>query len=329
MPTVAQEAPLTVQENALAAAMAGHIGDVTLQYTVTPDGDRLHDTPRLQGGQFDTLVDDFRKDPKEALAWARESLLSIQDDTRLTAGERSKRLHRYLDAYCSLTLKLDHKAFPPTRYGQVQRGVPEYIPDGFADLGGEKSLDAAHRNREMISVNKYTIFERYKPVLKEIFSTDYSQYSPDGKKQAMFTKLAQAVYFNLPYDHKDKALGGGKVDLGGLSEGVCRHQAMTFQILAQAVGLTARVLKSNLSADGKYLGRHAANMIRVNHKWYVLDATNPDYVTEDGRNIWRPGIIRADRPPHPGESKLYEGTYKHNGKHHAWEARDDMYWIID
>lgn len=328
MPT-AQEIPLTVQENALATAMAGHIGDVTLQYTLAANEDRIHQVSEMSSDRYHRLVDEFRQDPKEALAWARESLLSIQDDARLTAGERERRLGRYLDAYLSLTLKLDHAAFPPTVAGEVRQGVPGYIPDGFADLGRERTLDAALRDREMISVDKRTMFERYRPVLKAIFTRDYSEFSSNAKKQDMFRTLAQAVYFQIPHTGVDKPLGGGKVNLGTLPEGVCRHQALTFQVLAQAVGLTSRMLKNELTFNGKYLGNHASNMIRINHRWFAFDVTNPDYVVENGKNVWRPGVVRADRPPHAGESRRYEGTYKNNGNHMRWDAHDRMFWIID
>lgn len=321
---------LTVQENALASSMIHAVGDMTLRYVVLQNGNRQHQVSSVSRGEWDDLTTEFADDPKTSLAWARQSLCAIASDTRSYPDSRSRRLNRYMDAYTSLTMKLDHAAFPPTAPGEVRRGVPDYLPDGFVDLGGERSVNPQDRSREMIKVDKQAIFDKYRPTLKAIFERDYSNVSGDRKKQIMFETIAQAVYFGMPYDHSGKNLGSNTVQLSQLSEGVCRHQAMTFQVLAQAAGLTSRLLKSHLEIDGKQLGRHASNLIRINHQWYVFDATNPDYILKpDGNNVWRPGIVPVDQPPRQGEHNTYQGKQKYSGREFTWTAHDNMFWYID
>lgn len=141
---------LNLQENALAFSMLHRVGDAAISFSITPDGTRQHQTPWLADGELDKLTHDFAKDPKESLAWARESLFNIYFDERLRKSERSRRLSRYLEAYNSLNLKLDHSAFPATERGKVFSGVPDYIPDGFVDMGGEGTLNPNLRMREQM-----------------------------------------------------------------------------------------------------------------------------------------------------------------------------------
>lgn len=327
--TLAHEAPLSLQESALATAMAHHIGDATVRFAMSANGTRYHDVSLMNTDEFGVLVRQFQTDPKEALAWGRESLLAINQDDRLNSAERKNRLSRYLDAYSDLTIRLDHEAFPPTASGEVREGVPEYIPDGFVDMGGNKSANTLTRTREMIVVNKQSILEKYKPVLMDIFSRDYSQDTSDSKKAKMTAALAEAVYYRLPYDYSQKDLGGGRVDLGDMADGVCRHQALTFQVLAQAAGLTSRVVKNYMTSSDGRSEKHAANMVRINNKWFLFDVTNPDTIEKNNQKFWRPGVIPIDRPPQSRERRTYSGTYKHSGVSYQWAAHDNMYWMID
>lgn len=319
---------LSLQESTLASAMLHKLGDATIRYTLQ-GGDRIHTAPRVDREDLSQLTEEFARDPKESLAWVRESLIAISEDNRLSEPEKSSRLDRYLDAYADLTLKLDHEAFPPSE--SIQVGIPEYIPDGFVDMGGEASTHIGKRSREMIKVDKAAIFDRYKPLLKNMFSRNYEGLSSDQKKRAMFTELNWGVFNEIPYnaDHGMK----GVINLGEVSEGQCRHIALTFQVLAQAVGLTSRLLKCNSfieDEEGKLQGgRHAANMVRVNSKWFILDPTNPDYERKNGSFEGKLGIVPIDRPPQKGESRSYEHTMHYSGKRRRYITHNDAYWFID
>lgn len=332
-----QEAPLTVQENALAYSMLHSLGNVTVNFAMAePGADRLHRIGMLSAGDLGRLTASFAADPKERLAWARESLFAINQDTRLSDHDRGRRLDRYLDAYSDLTVKLDRAAFPPTPLGVVNEGIPDYIPDGFIDMGRERSRDAAHRDREQIGVDKHEILTKYRPLLREIFATDYSGMSPGEKKLRMAKRIGVGIWEDMT-DHDKVAalapgeslpspdLGGGKVRLSQLPEGVCRHKALVFQVLAQAVGIKSAVIKARLNGQ-----RHAANMIRVDKKWYIYDVSQPVYrLRADGSKDLRPARYPADGPPpaRAGEVKQYTvSRLALNDTHYS--IQNEMYWRI-
>lgn len=321
---------LTLQESALASSMLHKIGDATVRFAIH-NGIRVHNTERLDEDAYSRLVAEFSQDPKDSLAFARESLLAISKDDRLTEGQKSARLDRYLDAYTDLTVKLDHDAFPPS--DGVRVGVPDYIPDGFVDMGSDSSTEVSARGREMVKVDKAAIFDRYKPLLKDIFSHDYEGHSSDEKKQQMISKLYWGVYGEINYNKGRADQMKGIVNLGDISEGVCRHIALTFQVLAQATGLTSRLLKCDTAIEDEsgrvQGGRHAANMVRVNYKWYIVDPTNPDYVKKNGGLEGRLGIMPIDNPPRNGEVRTYEHVMRHSRKPRKYVSHNDAYWFID
>jgi hypothetical protein len=319
---------LTLQENALAAAMVHHIGDTTLHYSLR-DGKRYHEVPEVTDAEILKLIPEFAVDPKESLAWVREALMRIAFDERLTGAEKDERLDRYLDAYIGLTVKLDHAAFPPTPEGIVAFGVPDYIPDGFVDMGGERSRDVDRRHREMIKVDKKALLDKYKPLLKELFSYDFEDDPLDVKKRKMFNFVAQVVYSEIPYTNAYESSSGDVVNLHEMDEGICRHQALVFQVLAQAAGLKSRLLKCHMSNNGDQFKRHAANMGRVDDQWYIIDASSPDYAWENDRKVWRVGSLIVDGPPRPGETRTYEGVLKNSHNRRTYKAHDDMYWYVD
>lgn len=322
---------LSVQENTLATAMLHKMGNATVRYALR-NGNRYLDHQPVSEQGFSQLVTEFHRDPKDSLAWARESLMAISQDDRLTEKQKSDRLDRYLDAYTELTLKLDHEAFPPS--DTIQTGVPDYIPDGFVDMGGKDSMDHTARTREMVKVDKGAVLEKYKPLLKDVFSHDYEGQSSTQKKKAMVAKLYWGVYREINYnkDHAEKMRG--VVNLGSVSEGVCRHIALTFQVLAQAAGLTSKLLKCDMVLDqgrGNVIaGRHAANVVRINHEWYLVDPTNPDYIMKtDGSAEGRLGAVPIERPPREGERLIYEGVRRHSGQKYKYTTGNEAYWFID
>src|SRR5262249_28399758 len=110
MPTTTPETPTTPQEHVLAAAMLYQVGSTAVRYTLGPNGERFH-SGAVTPDDFNRLATAYAREPKEPLAWAREALFAISTDRRMSLVDRDSRLDRYLDAYSSLTLKLDHAAF--------------------------------------------------------------------------------------------------------------------------------------------------------------------------------------------------------------------------
>lgn len=319
---------LSLQERVLAGAALRQVGSATIDYALSASGNRVHDN------QFDdnaaaTLVNRFRADPKSSLGYLRQNLLAINQDKHLSTPQRQERLGRYWDAYTDLTVKLDRAAFAETDSGAVHLGVPDYIPDGLVDMGSNPSTDPRYRGgRDQIKVDKAAIYKKYRSTLLEIFSTDYTNVPSSAAKRHMAKTLMQAIYFTLPYDKGRAARDNGPrtsgiTHLHEMSEGVCRHQALTYQVLAQACGLTSRLVKCHM--DGE---RHAANATRIDYQWYFIDVTNPDYTaTPHGKLQWEPAAYKI--PHEPQDKDDYTFTKPHSGVKHHYTVRDDMCWRLD
>lgn len=327
-------ADMSSPEHILATAMiergeqVKELGHVALRYTLGLDGNRFSDVPPVTDSQMSELNQQYWHDPAALLQHSREELIAVSHDAHHTPEVREKRLDRYMDAHLNLTLKMDHSAFPATQPGEVGHAVPKYIPDGFVDMGDDVNTGWDRSGREMIVVDKRQIFDAYRPVLKDIFSGDYSQDTPAAKQKKIFDKLAQAVDAQMPYDQLQTDLGRQKVSLAALSEGVCRHQALTFQVLSQFAGLNSQLLKGT-ARIGDSVGKHATVLAEVGDAWYAYDISNPDTSTLIGQKVWMPGIIPIDRPPYPGEKRVYSGVQKLSGTEVVYSNDGDMAWMIE
>ena len=318
---------LSLQELNLTRAAIGKTGTALIDYELGPNGNRLFNTS-VTDEQFALLVHDFSRDPKESLAYIRDNLFAIGRDTKLPAVDRSIRLRRYLHAYTSLTIKLDHEAFSQQDDGSVHAGVPDYIPDGLIDMGSESSVNPSYRSREQIKVNKAEIYRKYSDVLMRIFSMDISKSTSTDIKKTIVKELLLAMARNLPYDTQLLAntkgkIGTGVVNLHSLNEGVCRHRALTYQVLAQACGLTSRLVKCDV--DGE---KHAANATRIDYQWYLADPTMTDYAEEPGPvYTWRPGVAKISHEPRAGEK--INIAWPVSKQQRTYTPRNDMFWRID
>jgi hypothetical protein len=291
---------LPLQERALANGMLHSELNKISSYKDTPQG-RIHSTD-FDGQDFKSLVEKFKNNPKDCLAVARENLLSIKKDTRLSHNEQVDRIKRYLDAYFNLQIKLDHEAFPPSE--QVIKGIPDYIPDGLSDMGSDPSIQPGLRTREKLRVNKQEIFEQSKEFFFSIFSYDFSSLPPQEKNERIKKFIAKRtglyVYKTLSYDHKDEGLpmfSTHSTPLSGYADrklAVCRQQALYTQVLLQAFGLTSRLVKSDVSFNGKNFGPHVNNAVRIEGKWYVMDTTNPEQINLQQSDIFIKPVPETD-----------------------------------
>lgn len=314
--------PLSLQERVLAYGIREGLGSVATSY-VSKGNNRMHPELLETDELPQSLVEQFQSEPKTSIAYMRQNMMAIGSDDKLSKSERKARLNRYFEAYTNLTLKLDHKAFPGNDI--VQRGMPSYIPDGFIDMGSEPSKDPLRRwGRDQIRVDKAAVYNKHRDFLLQVFSHDWSGVDSTSQKTQITKQLLLLVYKSMPYD-KAIADGAGSCDVINLHEmdtGVCRHLALNFQVLAQACGLTSRYIKCHV--DG---GRHAANAVRINHNWHLVDPTIPDYDQHsDGQRHWQPGIYRISSEPKPRE--LLKVTGRYSGKNRTYVTHEDMYWRV-
>lgn len=333
MPVITPDMPpISAPEGALALDMlylrSGQAAGTAVLNVSMDNGRRRLCNPPLQPSQFAELASRFSGDPSDTLTAACESLFAVGSDASITPDERDWRVGSYLGAYTTLTAKLDHSAYPPSQ--QVRKGAPGYIPDGFVSMETDSCQNASQRGYEMIRVDKPAILDHYKPLLSKFFTESRGSTWRDSDA---LNGVARAIFFNRQYSHDlasgRKSYGGGIVDLSKLSDVVCRHQALEFQVLNQVIGVKSllfRCMAQFSDADKREL--HMTNLVRMNGDWYVYDVTNPDY----SRNgSWNPGIAPIPNPLSRDGGKLrYDVKMLNSGEKRTYdnEKTQGVYWFI-
>lgn len=323
-----QPSPLSLQQEALVFGML-HGEDALVDYTVTSLG-RIHNF-RLEPDGLDQLVTVFKTNPKLYLAYARQNLFAINSDPKLPEGKRQDRIQRYVDAYLDLIPNLDRMAFPPAP-DQIQRSVPDYIPDGLTDMGADPRLKPQVRSREKIRVDKRKAFQQAKQLFYEIFSQDLGRGNSDQAKMYITQRVAHFVHTNMPYDYKDEAFRNPthSVPMTGYFErrlAQCRHHALYTQVLLQAFGLTSKLMKSDAAfRDGEEVKPHGNNLVRINNRWYLLDTTNPESSNEGGSKIFIKPIPERDIDLN---TNAYTWRLQDGGNTRTYVSRNNMYWKIE
>ncbi|HSX05106.1 MAG TPA: EDR1-related protein [Candidatus Saccharimonadales bacterium] len=318
--------------------MARQIGTTTVRYTLDAVGEPHPTESPVTTAEFNQLIGNFATDPVGSLTWARDALFAISAEQHVPEADRSQRLSHYLDAYFDLTIKLDQAAFPADAPGTHHEGIPSYMPDGFVDMGRDPAHDPAKREGEQLWVDKHEILTKYKPLLTRIFEHDYSDMTPAERALSMGYSIAREVYQSIPLpkivdDKGSIGLGGDKVKLSEITEALCRHRALLFQVLSQAVGLNTRVIKG--PRMGRKVENHAANFLQAGDKWYLFDVSNP-YATDgpDGEQTLLPAAYELeDGPLAPGEARRLSFTRATllvgDVSRVRYIARDDMYWYVE
>lgn len=219
------------------------------------------------------LVSVFAQDPKETLAYCRQALQHIANDKNLTEPIRQDRVRRYVKQYLEMIIALDKEAFLHDA-NKVYNWIPDYIPDWFVDMWSDSKLQTNQRSsREKIIIDKKKIFDETYELLVAIL------WNPYFKKQSIVDYLYHYVA-KKPYSHAvaQTWFAGQSIKLHDIvdnNEMVCRHKALLFQVLAQACGITSRLLKCDIQFWNWDYWAHAANLIRLDYTWYLVDTTNP------------------------------------------------------
>lgn len=218
------------------------------------------------------LLSVFSQDPKDTLAYCRQALQHIAKDSLSGDAARKDRIKRYVKQYLDLIVKLDAHGF--THSETVHQWIPDYIPDWFVDMWSDKRVSTDERSsREKITINKRIIFQDASSVLYDILT------HPSLSKKNIVDRLYYYIA-KKPYSHNvsHRWLWWWSIrlhDVDQNNEMVCRHKALLFQVLAQACGITSKLLKCNVQFWDNTPWAHVANLIRVDYKWYIVDVTNP------------------------------------------------------
>ncbi len=279
---------LSVQQQALGAAMLRTKVNVLTDYRLLPGGGR----GLVKGIEsLDEILEPFVLQPEACQAAAVRNLRSILGDARLSATARFSRLVRYLDAYLELVLTLDHVLYPPS--DTVRCGsVPTYLPDGLSDLGRNPLGSAPRPRREKIRVNKRALFAQSRDLL---LATLERHLGPEATvrqiSRELFHHMTNHPAGAPPEDGRSVALD----QLYDESYGVCRHHSLYLQVLFQVMGLESRLVKGRLNGV-----LHAWNAVLLGGRWHILDATNPwSRVLESASDVYLVPMEEAADPSSP------------------------------
>jgi|GEM_PF-2004623 len=217
------------------------------------------------------LIQAFKGQPVLFQAYCRNNILRLATDPRLTKKERKEQVNDYIDAYIDMVIQLDHATHPVN--DEVQSGIPEYIPDGLSDMGSDDSLGI--RSRERIRVRKSHLYTQYREFIDKVLS---NIMRPEG----IITQAAQYIHAARKYELNparrvipaERYMTVALDAMNDKNVGVCRQDALNFQVLMQLLGFESRLLKCTLSMHGRAPGNHAANLVKIGNDWYLIDVTN-------------------------------------------------------
>ena len=321
--------PLTLQEGVIGLGMMKEKNNATTDYQ--PDRSGIKTLNKISPIDTGMLAEKFQKDPGRCLAFARNNLLSIMQDTRFSKTEKLERLSRYLDAHFALQIKLDHAAFPAD--GKIRRGIPDYVPDGLSDMGSDPTIDPSDRFREKIRVGKEEIFKLAKPLFTEIFSHDFTGWTAEKIKRYIVDQIGVFIYNEMPYHEEQDPFPNPEHSIPLVAAhrdrlAICRHHAMYGQVLLQACGITSRLLKCDVNFhDGQGSVAHAANLVRIQGKWHLVDYTNPDQNKGIGQ-VFHAGLQETDINLNRKQSYTWNARRKHNNEIYTYTSRNNMYYRI-
>jgi hypothetical protein len=208
-----------------------------------------------------------------ATAWAVEPVACIGAVNRAIAALRDPaRIGRYLEAAVDLEALMDRGTLgaPP---GRVLSGIPDYIMDGYTDMGSNAS-PTVRRGREKIRVDK----ERLKPWLVRSRWHALAQPAPAELLATFYDAVRRSVRYDEPRvrglsdDWAETSVNLSLFLDDGI--GLCRHMSLLYQLCLQEAAIPARVVKGSLRVYG-IEGRHAWNLAWVGGRVALVDVTLP------------------------------------------------------
>jgi len=307
---------------------------LTDKYEIAPDGSRiLRKLPLSDSQMLQYTVSEFRKKPQLAHACGRDNLIAVINDKRCPESEKDYRLSRYYDAYVSLLVKLDHKAFPDTGYYNPQYGMLKYIPDGFSDMGSDNKVIRTPHDREKIRADKGAVYQQQKVAMLDLLKIVARKRKEDPNydfKQYMAEYIGSYVHNLLAYDYKQNLIPNPMMsirvsDIFNQGKGVCRHIALSSTVLLQLMGIESRYQKVLVNSENSRNSPHAVCLFRSKGNWYLLD---PTWIfMDEKRKINRVVMERL-----PTNTDRFDRNTKWNFRKndYTWSLspHNDIYWRI-
>ncbi len=207
--------------------------------------DAIH--PPLTKADLKRAVQDHAYNPIRTHKLIKYNIRSLKDQERARA---------HIEAATDLEILLDRLAFQENT--TPTKGIPEYIMDGYTDMGQLEDNDDRRFNdwgeyREKFRIEKDKIRNRIELIRKKAIERGGDE---------LLEYIADFILKIMPYDSTKvqaaaKAAGSKTIIMNDdVNFGVCSHYAVMAQIFLQAAGIRSKVEK------GIFFGnRHAWNLI--------------------------------------------------------------------
>jgi len=185
---------------------------------------------------------------------------------KILKHEEIKRVERYIDASLDLEIILEKLIFPGK--GEIKKGIPSYLMEGYTDMGQEEN-DVVRNGREKFRVEKSKL-------KRELILLRREKIIYKKSEKELLEYIAKEVMRIMPYNLEEVNIMARKAQdqtivLGnkkGQEYGVCRHEAVRAQVYLQVAGIKARLEKGN-----HYGGRHVWNLLQEGSEERIYDVT--------------------------------------------------------
>lgn len=186
--------------------------------------------------------------------------------------DKNERLDRYINQYLDLINKFDQIHFPHLwKEWPVYKWIPDYIPNWFVDFWSDPNRENTVRSwREKMIINKNIIYRLHWEHIKKILNDMVSQ-------KEIVDQTYNYIYWMKTASTPHNNFWWKSVSLSEISENeemVCRHKAITMQLLMQFFGIKSLLLKCDIRSEkSQKWWAHAANLILIDWRRHLVDPT--------------------------------------------------------
>jgi hypothetical protein len=294
---------LTAQQASLVRAIS--LDDETYLsrsfYTDKETGKRV--AYELDEGEFKRYIAGWGIAPIECIRAMNRAIRPIKEPLRR---------ERYVRAAVELEILMDQQIWS-NGDGQVYRGIPSYLMNGYTDMGTMPS-PTERAGREKIKVDKKKIFDRLVQCKREAVGLE----KPGMDLLARFYDVVRGdIEFNeRGVESLSREYGNESIVLSEYLDkgmGVCRHLSIFYQLYLQEAGIDSQVVKGNLRFY-VFSGRHAWNVVEIENQMALVDVTHP--------NVNRPFILLGTP-----EAEVYERAKEYDRTYVATPDENNFYKI--
>jgi len=194
----------------------------------------------------------------------------VLNDNNQWNHDKKERLNRYLKQYIDLITQFDQVHFPHLwSKWPVYQWIPNYIPNWFVDFWSNQNLNTDTRNwREKLIINKNDFYQIHQSHIINVLSQWLSQ------KEIVW--ITHNYIWDLPVSKTpNNDFWWASIPLSEISDNqemVCRHKAITMQLIMQFFWIESHLLKCDVRSEkSQERWAHVANLIKYDENRHLID----------------------------------------------------------